>query len=423
MGITYRQSHEGRLSIEEMDNNFHYIEEQLAGLTSSNPDRLISTNDLEVVLDTKGTLNTPLLIPTSFTAVCDTDHMIDTYEFNDNNWWQFEVSFQVNPDGVVETQINNPFPIQTNPGYVSTNSFRFTEADHGIPDFIFDISLNDVYFPGDAGWTANLAVTEAPEYSSTIKSLGAVKITANDKNLTFGTDGSLTFPDNSVQTTAYTGIPTFDQVLQTGSTTSQSFYQSIDLGVVTVNTGVFGSASSNTNPTTIGIQYLEDGVPKITSGFSVSEVPIIRFSADVPGLQKELNFKLPFEKENPSYPGSNLYTLATTDDLPKIFKGVFNQTGDQDPDVQEYYNNTGYEFTNWSRVQTGIYSLSVTRNGASFSYINVGQNYLNTELSKTTSWTFYNYKTGYQEYSIYTYVDGVLSDSVAYNMFIEIGLK
>ena len=30
MGITYRQGHEGRLSVEEMDNNFHYIEERLS---------------------------------------------------------------------------------------------------------------------------------------------------------------------------------------------------------------------------------------------------------------------------------------------------------------------------------------------------------------------------------------------------------
>lgn len=33
MGITYRQGHEGRLSVEEMDNNFEYIETRLAPLT------------------------------------------------------------------------------------------------------------------------------------------------------------------------------------------------------------------------------------------------------------------------------------------------------------------------------------------------------------------------------------------------------
>ena len=210
MGITYRQSNGTRLSVSQMDDNFHYIEQQLAGLTSSKTDRLVSPhqskggNDLEVILDNKGTLNTPLLLPTDiWTAVCDYSHVIGTYEFDNVGLWEFNFKFEVSQNGIVSTMVDNPFPILTNPGYTSGNSFRFTEADHGIPDFIFDVQLNNVVLSGVAGWAANLAVTEAPEYPSTIKSLGAVKITANDKHLTFGTDGSLTFPDYSVQTTAY----------------------------------------------------------------------------------------------------------------------------------------------------------------------------------------------------------------------------
>jgi hypothetical protein len=175
--------------------------------TPGTTDRLISNNNLEVVLDSKGTLNTPLLLPTGiWTARCDTYHMIGTYQLDNTNAWEFNFKFEVSQDGIVQTQVSNPFPIPTNPGYASGNSFRFTEQDHGIPDFIFDIILGDVVLPGPAGWTANLSVTQAPEYPSTIKSLGAVKITANDKHLTFGTDGSLTFPDYSVQTTAYKPI-------------------------------------------------------------------------------------------------------------------------------------------------------------------------------------------------------------------------
>ena len=203
MGITYRQGNDGRLSVAQMDDNFHYLEDQLAGLSSSNSDRLIN-NNLEVVLDNKGTLNTPLLLPTDiWTATCDYSHMTGMYDFDNTGLWEFNFKFEVSQDGIVSTMVDNPFPILTNPGYTSGNSFRFTEADHGIPDFIFDVQLNNVVLSGAAGWTANLAVTEAPEYPSTIKSLGAVKITANDKHLTFGTDGSLTFPDYSVQTTAY----------------------------------------------------------------------------------------------------------------------------------------------------------------------------------------------------------------------------
>jgi len=242
MGITYRIGREERLSIEEMDNNFHYIEEQLAGMTSSNPDRLISPhqskggNDLEVVLDNKGTLNTPLLLPTNiWTATCDTNHMIDTYVLDNTMAWEFEVKFEVSQNGIVQTQINNPFPIQTNPGYVSGNSFRFTEADHGIPDFIFDITLNDVVLPDGDGWTATLYLTPAPEYPSTIKSLGAVKITANKNSLTFGTDGSLTFPNNSVQTTAYQPARVYTAILtQTGTnapTAGPVFENTLDFGI------------------------------------------------------------------------------------------------------------------------------------------------------------------------------------------------
>jgi collagen type VII alpha len=36
MGITYRIGNEGRLTVQQMDENFHYLEDQLAGLTQSN---------------------------------------------------------------------------------------------------------------------------------------------------------------------------------------------------------------------------------------------------------------------------------------------------------------------------------------------------------------------------------------------------
>jgi hypothetical protein len=36
MSITYREGNEGRLSVSQMDDNFRYIEEQLAGLTLQN---------------------------------------------------------------------------------------------------------------------------------------------------------------------------------------------------------------------------------------------------------------------------------------------------------------------------------------------------------------------------------------------------
>ena len=161
----------------------------------SNSDRLINGN-LELILDSKGTLNTPLLLPTSFTAICDESHMIDSVAFEGSDWWEFEVEFQVSTYGTVAVMINNIFPILTNPGYVSGYTFRFTEADHGIPNYNFDITLNDVVLPGGAGWTSNLAVSQAPVYPSTIESLGAIKITSNSNSMTLKTDGGLAIPNN-----------------------------------------------------------------------------------------------------------------------------------------------------------------------------------------------------------------------------------
>lgn len=113
----------------------------------------------------------------------------------------------------------------------------------------------------------------------------------------------------------------------------------------------------------------------------------------------------------------NLIAQSST---PLIFKGVFNQTGIDDPDVEEYFNNTNYVFTNWTRISEGFYNLSITGNLSS--YINVGQNYLDPN-DKIIALNGFNVKTGKTDYSIYTYSNGVPSDNVPYNMFIEIGLK
>ena len=158
-----------------------------------NLDRL-SNGNLELILDSKGTLNTPLLLPVSFTAICDELHMIDSVTFEGSNWWEFEVEFQISTYGTVAVMINNIFPILTNPGYTSGYTFRFTEADHGIPNYNFDITLNDVVLPGDAGWTSNLSVSQSPVYPSTIESSGAIKITSNSNSIILGTDGVLYIP-------------------------------------------------------------------------------------------------------------------------------------------------------------------------------------------------------------------------------------
>ena len=138
--------------------------------------------------------------------------------------------------------------------------------------------------------------------------------------------------------TGSTVTPTFAQVTQAGNTTTQSFYQSITFslglgeGSSTINTGVFGSYS-NESTLMNGMQYLQNEVPTVSLGFAASELPVIRFSANIPDffvpgsdLQKELFFILPFTKENHSYPDPDFYTLATTDDI-----GATGPTGPQGP--------------------------------------------------------------------------------------------
>lgn len=145
--------------------------------------------------DKSGTITTPLMLPTTFIAVLDDAHMINPIGFASGDpWWEFTVQFQVGQNGEVQTYMDQIFPIPTNPGYVSGFTFRFTEADHGIPGFTFDITLNDVVLPGGAGWTANVAVTQPPEYPSTVTTLGAIKLTSNNKSWILGTGGVLTLP-------------------------------------------------------------------------------------------------------------------------------------------------------------------------------------------------------------------------------------
>jgi hypothetical protein len=164
---------------------------------SASSDRLISSNEthnMELVLDNKGTLNIPLMLPVSFTATCDDTHYDGTASFTTSDWWEFEVEFQVSTYGSVAVMMNDIFPILTNPGYVSGYTFRFTEEDHGIPNYNFDIQLNDVQ-SGTAGWTALLAVGQGPEYPSTIESLGAIKITSDSNSIILSTEGVLSIPN------------------------------------------------------------------------------------------------------------------------------------------------------------------------------------------------------------------------------------
>lgn len=176
--------------------------------------------NMDFTLNLDGSVTLPLLLPRSFTAVLDTQHFYPQPGIGlTDQPWQFEVQFQVNPDGTVQTMIDQIFPQLSNPGYVSGHSFRFIEADHGIPDYNFDITLNDVVLPGGAGWTANVAVSVPPVYPSSFNTAGAIKLTSSVNSLIFGTDGKLRLPpggdilDSSGLTVLSNGLVTTDQLV------------------------------------------------------------------------------------------------------------------------------------------------------------------------------------------------------------------
>lgn len=169
---------------------------QLTNLPGINSFDRLTKNDLEVILDATGSLNTPLLLPTTFTA-----DLTEQYYSGPNSGftlngepWSLDVAFEVGIDGTVESQVNNIFPNPNNPGYTTGDSFEFGYSVHGISGYTLTISLDDVVLPGGAGWTANITFTQPPQYPSTIKSLGAIKLTSNDNDLIFGTLGDMSVP-------------------------------------------------------------------------------------------------------------------------------------------------------------------------------------------------------------------------------------
>ena len=171
----------------------------LVGLNGTNV--TVDTENARWTFTSDGTLIVPEVLPTSFLAVLDGEHMIQGSAIAPGpgqSLWQFQVEFQLGLDGTVQTMMDNPFPNPSNPGYVTGHTFRYTEADHGIPGYVFDIALDNVVFTGGVHWTANVSVTPAPEYPTTIQSAAAIKFTAGEHRLIFGLDGSLKIDGQAV---------------------------------------------------------------------------------------------------------------------------------------------------------------------------------------------------------------------------------
>jgi hypothetical protein len=143
-----------------------------------------------------GSLTLPAPAPITFTA-----NLVPVYHAGGGgNAWYYTVIFQPNVNGDVVTMISGAGRVwDHNPGYQSDDSWTFTQADHGIPGYTFTLILGSVDNLGGGEWTAQLAVTQGPEYPSTIKSTATIKLSADTKNWTFGTDGKLLLPGGNAQ--------------------------------------------------------------------------------------------------------------------------------------------------------------------------------------------------------------------------------
>lgn len=107
--------------------------------------------------------------------------------------WDFYGAFTNSQDGERALIADNgPLPSIVNPGYEDGDTFEIDSTAHGIVGYVLTVELSNVVQAGPAGWTANLAFSPPPDYPSTVKSLGAVKLTANTNSLILGTDGSVT---------------------------------------------------------------------------------------------------------------------------------------------------------------------------------------------------------------------------------------
>ena len=144
---------------------------------------------------TNGTLTLPSSIyPITFTATLDAAHCTTPITLT-GDAWTFNIHFTTSPNGTVDINTDQPPPVFfANPGYNNARTFRFTEADHGIPGYTLDIFLANIGANPPIGFTPIINFEQAPVYPSTLTSEGPIKLSSHNHHWAFGADGSLTFP-------------------------------------------------------------------------------------------------------------------------------------------------------------------------------------------------------------------------------------
>lgn len=170
------------------------------GATGIGGGTLISPNgNLSVTLDNLGSLSIPSLFPKTFTATVDSAHYVGEGSLTlTGDAWYFVVTFLVEPNGSISTNITNNTPWVSNPGYINDMPFEFTEADHGISGYTFTLTLIDIQNPGPFMYTTNLAASPAPNFPATLDSATPIKLTSDGNSFVFGNDGQLRVPGSII---------------------------------------------------------------------------------------------------------------------------------------------------------------------------------------------------------------------------------
>jgi hypothetical protein len=187
-----------RTAFEKVNANFI---ELYATTGADAPANELVNGTMTVSLDAQGTLQVPYPTSDSFRLVLSADRFVSRVGKTSLTLtgapWDFYGAVAYNHNGQSDLVLDaGPFPSLTNPGYVTGDEFTFDSTVHGIPGYILTITLDNVIQAGPAGWTASLLSSDPPVYPSTVKSLGAIKLTTNTYSWIFGTDGKLTLPLN-----------------------------------------------------------------------------------------------------------------------------------------------------------------------------------------------------------------------------------
>jgi len=139
----------------------------------------------------QGDIELPNKWPIQFTAVFDAAHYVGGGTFQGDGTASFNVELQ--GDGATFEWLADDPTFETNRGYIGQQSFRYTEADHGITGFNVDILMQMM---GSGPYSLQIAISPPPGVAdlSNIRSSQELMISADTKGWLFDINGDIYLP-------------------------------------------------------------------------------------------------------------------------------------------------------------------------------------------------------------------------------------